>query len=108
MSTHTATVEWVRGDSSFRDSQYRREHLWQFDGGITVVASASPMRVPTPLSTEAAVDPQGWWSMTQVVLRPKVTGAVTPERQVLEKLHDRAHEACFLARSVKCAIRVEL
>ena len=150
MSTHTATIQWVRGDSSFRDSRYRREHVWKFDGGTTVVASASPLRVPTPLSTEAAVDPeegfvaalsschmlwflafaaqegleldsyvdeasglleadpQGWWSMTQVVLRPKVTAAVMPERQVLEKLHHRAHESCFLARSVKCAIRVEL
>ena len=150
MTTHTATVQWARGDSPFRDSDYRREHQWHFDGGATVIASASPQRVPLPFSTEAAVDPEeafvaslsschmlwflalaskeglvldsyvddasgvlkadaeGLWSMTEVVLRPKVTAAVTPERSVLEKLHHRAHEACFLARSVKCTIRVEL
>lgn len=150
MTTHTATIQWARGDAAFRDSHYRREHQWRFDGGITVVASASPMRVPVPLSTEAAVDPeeafvaalsschmlwflalaakaglvldtyadaasglleadaQGQWSMTQVVLRPRVTAAVMPERALLETLHHRAHESCFLARSVRCAIRVEV
>ena len=51
---------------------------------------------------------QGQWSMTRVVLRPKVTAIVEPDRAQLEGLHHQAHQACFLARSVTCAIEVEL
>lgn len=53
-------------------------------------------------------DAKGLFSMTKVVLRPKVTAAEMPAREVLEALHHRAHESCFLARSVTCSIQVEL
>lgn len=38
--------------------QYSRAHTWQFDGGATIPASASPHIVPVPWSDEAAVDPE--------------------------------------------------
>jgi organic hydroperoxide reductase OsmC/OhrA len=58
MSHYTATITWLRKDAAFLDNKYSREHLWQFDGGIQVPASASPHVVPLPLSTADAVDPE--------------------------------------------------
>jgi organic hydroperoxide reductase OsmC/OhrA len=58
MAEHKAIVSWNRNDAIFTDSRYSRGHLWQFDGGIEVPASASPHVVRKPLSVEAAVDPE--------------------------------------------------
>lgn len=58
MSVHTATIHWERGTARFTDNRYSREHTWRFDGGVAVVASASPHVVPVPLSREQAVDPE--------------------------------------------------
>jgi organic hydroperoxide reductase OsmC/OhrA len=51
-------VSWQRDGAVFVDNQYSRGHLWQFDGGIEVPASASPHVVPAPCSVAAAVDPE--------------------------------------------------
>jgi organic hydroperoxide reductase OsmC/OhrA len=57
MGEHRATVEWwVEGD--FVANRYSRAHLWRFDGGAEVPASASPQAVPVPLSNPAGVDPE--------------------------------------------------
>jgi len=58
MSTHTATLTWTRGDDVFSDGKYSRAHEISFDGGITVIGSASPQVVRAPLSREDAVDPE--------------------------------------------------
>lgn len=58
MSTHTATLLWTRDDAVFSDGKYSRAHEISFDGGITVVGSASPTVVKLPLSREDAVDPE--------------------------------------------------
>lgn len=58
MSTHTATVAWVRRDEPFVDNKYSRAHEWRFDGGAKVPASSSPHVVPLPHSDESAVDPE--------------------------------------------------
>lgn len=42
----------------FSDNRYSRGHLWSFDGGVEIPASASPSVVPPPLSREDAVDPE--------------------------------------------------
>lgn len=44
-----------------------------------------------------------------VTLRPRVrvTGARVPDAAALAALHHEAHEACFLANSVRCEIRCE-
>jgi organic hydroperoxide reductase OsmC/OhrA len=44
----------------------------------------------------------------EVVLRPRVTFATGVSREVLDRLHQRAHEACFIANSVMCEVRVDL
>ncbi|MDH4049775.1 MAG: OsmC family protein [Gammaproteobacteria bacterium] len=58
MAEHVATISWERGDSPFIDNQYTRAHLWSFDGGLTVAASASPHIVPLPQSVPGNVDPE--------------------------------------------------
>lgn len=57
MSRHSAFLSW-RSDGGFADNSYSRRHLWRFDGGAEVVASASPDVVPVPRSDPAGVDPE--------------------------------------------------
>lgn len=54
-------------------------------------------------------DAQGKLAMTQVRLRPRVVfgGTSTPSREEVEALHHRAHEACFIANSVRSEVRCE-
>lgn len=59
MSRYQATVLWQRPpDIAFTDGRYSRAHLWRFDGGAEVPASASPQIVPLPFSAPEAVDPE--------------------------------------------------
>lgn len=59
MSIYSALVKWRRGeDEAFSDNQYSRGHTWEFDGGVSVPASASPHVVPLPYSVEENVDPE--------------------------------------------------
>jgi organic hydroperoxide reductase OsmC/OhrA len=44
---------------------------------------------------------------TGVVLRPRAEFESEVERDTLEGLHHRAHEACFIANSVSCPVEVE-
>jgi organic hydroperoxide reductase OsmC/OhrA len=58
MAEHAATIRWQRNGAVFTDNRYSRGHVWQFDGGVEVPASASPHVVRAPYSVEAAVDPE--------------------------------------------------
>lgn len=59
MSEHKATIRWVHKDGEdFLKGRYSREHVWTFDGGLTVPASPSPSAVPKPYSNEANIDPE--------------------------------------------------
>ena len=58
MSKYTATIKWQRGDEGFLDDNYSRGHVWEFDGGASVPASASPHIVPLPKSVAENVDPE--------------------------------------------------
>lgn len=51
----------------------------------------------------------GKMAMTLVTLRPdvKFSGARLPTREELDRLHHEAHEACFIANSVKTEVRCE-
>ena len=48
-------------------------------------------------------------SITDAVLRPRVTfgGDAKPTREQLDELHHLAHDACFIANSVKTTITIE-
>jgi organic hydroperoxide reductase OsmC/OhrA len=51
----------------------------------------------------------GKLAITEVTLRPLVTfsGDKLPDRAALDALHHAAHEACFIAASVRSEIRIE-
>jgi organic hydroperoxide reductase OsmC/OhrA len=152
MSPYTAAVRWRRKpEERFVDGRYGRGHEWAFDGGATVIASASPHVVPLPFTVPAGVDPEealvaslsschmlffldfakragfvvdsyddhaeglmatgldGREWMERVTLRPHVvfSGEKRPRRAEVEALHHRAHEACYIANSVKSEVTVE-
>jgi len=48
-------------------------------------------------------------AMTVVTLRPRIafSGDKRPAREELDALHHKAHEACFIANSVRTEVRVE-
>ena len=54
MSEHRATVHWNRQDTPFTPKEYTRDHVWKFDGGSEVRASAAPQF----LGNDALVDPE--------------------------------------------------
>ena len=56
-----------------------------------------------------AKDADGRMAMTVVTLHPNVafSGEKHPTKEELDDLHHRSHEACFIANSVKTAVRVE-
>jgi organic hydroperoxide reductase OsmC/OhrA len=54
-----------------------------------------------------ARDAEGKIAMTVVTLRPKVTLADGARASELAHLHHQAHDACFIANSVKTEVRVE-
>jgi organic hydroperoxide reductase OsmC/OhrA len=55
---HTARVRWERNGGDFAGKRYSRVHRWTFDGGLTVLASASPDVVKAPYSDPSGVDPE--------------------------------------------------
>ena len=58
MAHHTARILWEDSGGDFLKNQYSRAHHWSFDGGQTVLASASPSVVRPPLSDPAGIDPE--------------------------------------------------
>jgi organic hydroperoxide reductase OsmC/OhrA len=51
---------------------------------------------------------QGKMAITRVTLRPRIVfGGAAPDQAKLDELHDKAHEACFIANSVTTEIVVE-
>ena len=51
----------------------------------------------------------GKMAVTVVTLRPEVTfsGEPIPDREEIERMHHEAHDACFIANSVKSEVRCE-
>lgn len=54
-------------------------------------------------------DERGRLAMTRVTLHPEVTfsGSMVPTRAQVEALHHEAHEACFIANSVRGEVHCE-
>ena len=151
MSIHTAAVSWaLKPDEDFARGRYSRAHRLAFDGGVTVIGSASPSVVPLPWSDPAGVDPEemfvaalsschmltfldlarradfhitayadtaegvmtkndhGAMWISTVTLRPAITyEGPSPDAAAETALHEAAHHACFIANSVRTAVRVE-
>ncbi len=51
---------------------------------------------------------EGRLAMTRVELRPQVrfSGDKLPSAEDLEKMHEKAHQGCFIANSVNCEVAV--
>jgi organic hydroperoxide reductase OsmC/OhrA len=58
MSEYKATIQWRDNGPEFVKGKYSREHVWKFDGGLTIPASSSPSVVRPPYSNPANVDPE--------------------------------------------------
>lgn len=58
MHQYQAEILWQRGAQAFIDNRYSRAHQWEFDGGLIVPASSSPLSVPVPMSEAKNVDPE--------------------------------------------------
>ncbi len=54
MSEHRVTVSWMRNGTEFTPQEYGRDHVWRFEGGSEVAASAAPQYRGNP----ALVDPE--------------------------------------------------
>ena len=54
MSEHKVTLTWQRGDKPFDYQKYSRDHIWKFDGGHEMQASAAPAY----LGNQNLVDPE--------------------------------------------------
>jgi organic hydroperoxide reductase OsmC/OhrA len=56
-----------------------------------------------------AADPAGRVSMTVVTLRPRIvfSGDKRPRHADIDALHHKAHDACYIANSVKSEVRIE-
>jgi organic hydroperoxide reductase OsmC/OhrA len=149
VAEHRATVVWRRGEGDFPKGHYSRQHLWRFDGGVEVVASATPSVVPAPWSTARAVDPEeafvaslsachmltfidlarhrgfvvdsyeddavgvltrnpeGRRWISAVTLNPRIAfSGAPPSPDDIADLHHRAHDACFIANSVRTAVAI--
>jgi organic hydroperoxide reductase OsmC/OhrA len=54
MSEHKANILWSRGGADFSYKNYSRDHIWRFDNGVEVTASAAPAYLGNP----RRVDPE--------------------------------------------------
>jgi organic hydroperoxide reductase OsmC/OhrA len=58
---------------------------------------------------ETSADAQGRQSISRVVLRPHAifSGAKTPSVRDIDAMHEKAHDECFIARSVRSVVDCE-
>jgi len=149
MAIYTADILWrLRQGEDFPHGRYSRAHHIDFDGGVTMPASASP-HVVGKWAEAAAVDPEemlvaalsschmlsflhfarlagftvlsyqdhaegvmaeiapGRLAVTKVVLTPQIEwSGAAPDEERLEGLHHAAHEACYIANSVRTEVSV--
>jgi organic hydroperoxide reductase OsmC/OhrA len=81
---------------------------------LTFLAIAARRKLVVESYSDAAVgtlekNAEGRLAVTHVVLRPEVVfaSASAPDAQEVRRLHERAHEGCFIANSVRTEVSVE-
>ena len=54
-------------------------------------------------------DSDGKTAITEVILKPNIVfgGDEGPDKELLDELHEQAHDLCFIANSLKSEVRVE-
>jgi organic hydroperoxide reductase OsmC/OhrA len=58
VSDYRATVEWSREGREFKYETYSRQHVWRFEGGVSVPGHAAPANIPKTAPSAPAVDPE--------------------------------------------------
>ena len=81
---------------------------------LTFLAIAAKKRLTVESYEDDAVgflekNAEGKMAVTRAILRPKVTwgGDKTPTPEEVERIHDKAHSACFIANSVLTEVSIE-
>ena len=81
---------------------------------LTFLAVASIKKFTVDLYTDNAEgilekDSSGKMVMNRIILRPQIvfSGSHNPTPQELEELHEKAHNGCFIANSIKSAVIIE-
>ncbi|MBW1896095.1 MAG: OsmC family protein [Deltaproteobacteria bacterium] len=80
---------------------------------LTFLAIAARKRLVVERYHDTAIgfmekNANGKLAITRIVLHPKVSfGSSAPSHEELERLHELAHENCFIANSVHTSITVE-
>ena len=111
-SPHIVPLPWSREDAldpeaAFTSSLSSCHMLWFLDFAAQAGFEAVSYRDEAEGTLAKGAD--GKIAMTRVVLRPLVrfAGAKQPTAAEIEALHHKAHEACFIANSVKTEVTVE-
>ena len=146
MSTHKATVTWIRETDDFSLATYNRSHEWDYGDNNKTLASAAPgfagdaervdpeqaftvslsschMLTFLALASQAgftvneyideaegvlAKHPNGGMWVSEVNLKPSIVfgGGVVPSKDQINDLHHKAHEQCFIAKSIKTHVTI--
>jgi len=111
-SPHVVRLPWsepaaVDPEEAFVSSLSSCHMLWFLD--IAARAGWSVARYADAATGTMRKNEAGKLAMTEVVLHPHVefSGERRPGPEEIERLHHEAHEACFIATSVKTAVRCE-
>jgi organic hydroperoxide reductase OsmC/OhrA len=72
------------------------------DGGFDVA------RYRDAATGEMGKDDRSRMAITRIVLRPEIDFVgKAPDAEALARLHDQAHEACFIANTLRCEVVVD-
>ena len=148
MPEHKFYLRWENDGGDFSYKTYDRSHLWKFEGGTLIKASAAPdylgrselvnpeeafvaslaschmltflaiasmKKYTVAMYEDNAVailgkNEKSRMAVTTVYLRPNITfkGDNIPDKTIIDEMHHRAHQECFIANSVLTEIIVEL
>src|SRR3982074_3944160 len=78
MSEHKVTLTWQRGDAPFDYQKYPRDHIWKFDGGHEMTASAAPAYLGNPKN----VDPEETFVASLSACHRLTFLAIEPSRDI--------------------------
>lgn len=111
-SPHSVPLPWsdpaaVDPEEAFVASLSSCHMLWFL--ALAAKAGYGVDRYRDAASGVLARDAAGRMSMTVVTLRPEVvfSGAAQPDAAATLRLHEAAHDACFIANSVRTEVRCE-
>ena len=147
MSEYKVYLSWKNEGEDFSYKTYDRSHLWKFEGGTLIKASAAPdyLGKPELVNPEEAFaaslaschmltflaiasmkkytvamyedhavailgkNEKQRMAVTTVYLRPNISfkGDNMPDKTIIDEMHHRAHQECFISNSVLTEIVIE-